>query len=240
MKKAIFLLMFLGVLFTTFAQENQKGSWVIRNGESVFVVSGASDFKPGIPNRNPQDPALVPLTTTFINFDDITAPCAFMETFPASNQYAAQGVTFSGTGFSILNECGSFSVSGYSSPNFLAWNHCCSGFPETLTFNPPVSNVSFLAGSMHEDAFSAEAFNDLDQSLGIVNVILHSTVQSIELPYPGIAKVVIDTPTSYGIVDDLMFDKSDAPLETPVSNWALFLGIGLILTFTAFRFRRMS
>ena len=29
------------------------------------------------------------------------------------------------------------------------------------------------------------------------------------------------------------------PVETPVSNWALFIGIGLILAFTVIRFRKM-
>lgn len=31
----------------------------------------------------------------------------------------------------------------------------------------------------------------------------------------------------------------DAPLETPISNWALFLGVGLIIGFAIIRFRRI-
>src|SRR5687767_154358 len=80
-----------------------------------------------------------------IDFDNVTAPCAFTETEPLTAQYATQGVTFSGpdaqSGGAILNECSGFPVTRYIAPNFLAFNTTVayppSGIahgPETVTF----------------------------------------------------------------------------------------------------------
>src|SRR5690349_7611160 len=66
--------------------------------------------------------------TRTINFDDATtAPCFFFETSPLTTRYTASlGVTFAGPapgkGGAILDECGSFGVTGYSPKKFLAFN----------------------------------------------------------------------------------------------------------------------
>lgn len=89
-----------------------------------------------------------------LNFDDVQAPCTFAQTSALQSYH---GVTFAGdvprNGGGILNECGNFGVSGYSPPNFLAFN-CGSSYmdggvpklPETITF-PRKFHVSLKVGS---------------------------------------------------------------------------------------------
>lgn len=88
------------------------------------------------------------------NFLDFSQPCWFGDAIPAAKtSYKHLGFSFKGNG-AVLNECGGFTVTGYSSPDFLAFN-CDStlangkvpSLPEKIVFNPPVSSVSFRIGS---------------------------------------------------------------------------------------------
>ncbi|MBE0649501.1 MAG: hypothetical protein IH595_01550 [Bacteroidales bacterium] len=239
MKKNYFLFFVLVCLIGVHAQNDPSGKWGIVNGVSVFVETGSEldNIRSGIPDPDPKSFAYRLPGSTFINFDDISSPCNFVQTVPLTNEYALQGVTFSGSGFSLLDQCGNFGVSGYSQPNHVAWNSCCSGLSETMTFTPAISNVSFLAGSDGGATLIAEAFDGANQSLGIVNATLVNVMQTISLPYSGIAKVQISV-TNHGIMDDLMFENGSPP-SVPLSNWALYLGIFLMVMFTAIRFRKM-
>ena len=85
---------------------------------------------------------------------NFSPPCSFYQTVPVvKNSYKYLGFSLKGNG-AVLNECGSFNVTGHSSPNFLAFN-CNSvlldgktpSLPERITFKPPVSSVSFRIGS---------------------------------------------------------------------------------------------
>lgn len=74
---------------------------------------------------------------TLINFDEQMAPCRFADQVALSTQYQAQGVLFTG-GWEVLDDCGNFGVSGYSLPNFLAWNTLTlTGLGEVIDFAPP-------------------------------------------------------------------------------------------------------
>jgi hypothetical protein len=238
--KKYYLLVFALVCFIgVHAQSNLSGEWKILNGVSVFVETGSEleNIEPGIPATN-QILTSPPPGATFINFDDVNATCGFAEAVPLTTEYSAQGVTFSGSGFELLDQCSSFGVSGYSQPNHVAWNNCCSGMSETLTFNPTVSNVSFLAGSgISGTTLSAEAFNSDGLSLGIVNIPLTNIMQTISLPYSGIARVQIN-PIYAGIIDNLMFE-SDGP-SVPISYWAILLSMLLVGVFIFIRFKRIA
>jgi hypothetical protein len=61
---------------------------------------------------------ITPAVAGNVNFDNIIQPDLFDQT---TRLYKLDGVTFSGGG-AVLNEGGSFGVTGYSSPNFLAFN----------------------------------------------------------------------------------------------------------------------
>ena len=90
-----------------------------------------------------------------LSFDDVTAPCVYVETV-ALRTYG--GIAFAGpsglNGGAIVNECGNFFLTGYSPPNVLGFN--CSallgddGIPtvsEFVTFPYEVSNLSLKVGS---------------------------------------------------------------------------------------------
>ena len=108
-----------------------------------------------------------------IDFDDVSAPCVFVETTALRNAYLPLGVRFVGPdelgGGAILNSCSNFSVTGFSGANFLAFNSFSTLMgsggvpttPETLRFVSPVSDVSVLAGSSNGagELVQLEAYN---------------------------------------------------------------------------------
>jgi hypothetical protein len=60
------------------------------------------------------------------------------------------------------------------------------------------------------------------------------------VPFSGVAKSVTFSGVQNQIgFDDITFGSLTPGYETPVSNWALFIGIGLILVFAIVRFRRV-
>ena len=110
------------------------------------------------------------LKAVTINFDDITAPPAFINTSPLTTAYSFLGVTFSGpspgTGGAILNQQSSFGVNAQSGVNFLAFNRTAAYSngnlatdPETLTFSTPINTFSiFASGGGQSNSFQAQAF----------------------------------------------------------------------------------
>lgn len=206
--------------------------WALLTVALVFVLGttgfaqGASNIAGGVAgqvqilNLAPASPAALippPPGATIINFDGTPAPSLFADTTALRNEYAAQGVTFSGPGLNdglaVLNEGGGFSVTGHTPPNFLAWN--TSAFllnggipkgPETLTFSPPASLVQINAGSSFGGTITMEAFNAANASLGVSTFPLTSALQTLKITANGIAKVVITTPdATFGVLDDLAF-----------------------------------
>jgi hypothetical protein len=162
---------------------------------------------------------------TVINFDDLTAPCTFDQTRHLTNRYAASGVIFQGPGakdgFAILNECSSFGVSGYSSPNFLAFSKVATlqdggvpQGPETILFNPAVSHVQMLVGA----AFSAgssvtlDAYDDCGNALvATTNIILQAGMAPLSVSAGAIAKVIVTSLADEMVVDDLQFEPYVPP-----------------------------
>jgi hypothetical protein len=127
-------------------------------GGNVAGVAGKT--APPSAEVNPARGILQPSPdATVIKFDDVSAPCLFIDTTALKNKYAALGVIFMGTGGSknggaILNECGNFDVTGHSSPNFLAFNANAPmsdggipKYPEIMLFLKPISSVQINAGS---------------------------------------------------------------------------------------------
>jgi hypothetical protein len=192
------------------------------------VVNGVFTDLPA-PVRPPDGPP-IPRgdRDVFINFDDVAAPCGFSETNPLRDAYAAFGVTFSGPaaldGGAILNECGNFGVSGYSSPNFLAFNcevYMANGGlalgPETLDFSEPMGYVSILAaaGTYAGSPISMVAYDAAGAIITSVSMTLMPNAQLLGVSGCGIVRVVIDGPCVF-VLDDLAFDVEGASpvLET--------------------------
>jgi len=168
----------------------------------------------------------------FIDFDETPQPFGFMLTIALTDEYIGLGVAFSGPnpgdGGGVLNEGGNFGVSGYSAPNFLAFN-CDVEFmdggtprgPERLDFTVLVTTVSALVGSgsgagsnLTLDAYD-EAGNLVDSS----NLILTDQMQELSVEAFAISYVVFgqEEPCVW-ILDDLGFDRG--PEANEKETWS--------------------
>jgi hypothetical protein len=168
-----------------------------------------------------------------VNFDDVLAPCNFIQTTPLRNAYAGLGVTFSGPGAlnggAILHECGSFGVSGHSSPNFVGFNPIPEavmqngGFPvppERIQFTQDVAAVQLTVGGTPGTA-TLSAYSESDQLLGSDSIGLTGTMQPLTVTAPGIRYAILDFEgDSYWVFDDLSFDI--APTPTAPTSWGRF------------------
>ncbi len=146
-----------------------------------------------------------------INFDETSAPCGFAVQVPLTSQYSGQGVTFSG-GWEVLNQCGSFGVSGHSVPNFLAWNSGAgTGTTQTLTFSSDASGLSFRMASSGGGTASITARNAAGATIQTVSRSLSSSIQTATITVPGVRSVVISVPSGDGVLDDLVFTLNNPP-----------------------------
>jgi hypothetical protein len=87
---------------------------------------------------------------------DFDPPCAFAETLPLTGEpylNARTNMVFTGGKPGLLDACSNFGVTGFSAPNFLAFN--CGGvnrggtvprLPLEITFRVPVSRVTLKVG----------------------------------------------------------------------------------------------
>lgn len=159
-----------------------------------------------------------PPNAIVINFDDVTAPCNFSATTALRDQYAGLGVLFSGPalndGGGVLDQCSNFGVGGHSAPNFLAFNinseNSNGGIPrppETITFINGARYVQVNAGSSSGagQLVTMEAFDAAGISLGSHSLTLAPTLDTLSITANGIAWVVINTPASVFVLDDLAF-----------------------------------
>jgi hypothetical protein len=152
-----------------------------------------------------------------INFDDTSCSCNFIDTTALRNGYAAQGVTFTGPsslgGAGVLNECGMFSVTGHSSPNFAAFN-CGASFsdggipcgPETLHFDPPAYSVTVHVGDTYGGTTATMyAYNASDALVDSASVYAGSALTEIGVSGSGITRVELNTASTVWVFDDLCF-----------------------------------
>jgi hypothetical protein len=164
-------------------------------------------------------PAANPAVTTIVNFDQLSAPCGFGATVHLKK---LQGVKFKGKlhgGGGVLNECSNFNVSGYSSPNFLAFN-CNASFsdgtvpalPETIALGKTdvLAGTHFfvasgIAQSLHVFASNVEgqsAFIDFPLSSGGTTVTANFPINKIVL-----SSTDRHNPVCLMVFDDLVFSR---------------------------------
>ena len=156
-------------------------------------------------------------TAGLINFDDVSAPCAFGDAVALRDEYAGLGVHFRGNaplnGGGILNECGNFGVTGYSPPNFLAFNVIAQfsdgGIPtppESIFFDNTVGGVRIKAGAVNGGTLKMTAFNANHQVVGSKTVTLTPALQTVTIVGQDIKGVVINTQgVSDFVIDDLQW-----------------------------------
>jgi hypothetical protein len=178
-----------------------------------ILVEGA-----GVPMAAPDAvaPSQRSVSSKFIDFDDQEEPCGFASTTRLTDRYAALGVIFEGPGGNdggaILDECGNFSVSGQSSPNFLAFNSNSQledggvpRGPETIWFQTAVSEVQINAGSNSGagQSITMEAFDAGSNLVASATITLASNLQPIKVSAERIVRVVISTDATVFVLDDL-------------------------------------
>ena len=190
----------------------------VMQGGTLVESNGAVELPPAVLAPTNLMTALAP-GTMLIDFDDIEVTGSFSQEVRLTNRYAALGVIFAGPGGNdggaILNESGSFGVTGHSSPNFLAFNPSATmndggtpQSPETIYFSTPVNFVQVLTGS---GAFGGGTVTlsayDVDNTLvDNASVALASAVTPISVTGVAIVRVVItNSSSSYFIIDDLQF-----------------------------------
>ncbi len=144
-----------------------------------------------------------------LNFDDVSAPCLFLETV-ALRSYG--GLTFEGNapldGGAILNECGGFGVTGYSPPNFLAFNCGASmsdggipRLPQKMHFASEVNGFTLhIAGDVGATVAVAGRGS---QGNEIHRLSLTSTMQAVTFTKPVVDVGVGGGTACIVVIDDL-------------------------------------
>jgi hypothetical protein len=150
-------------------------------------------------------------TANSINFDP---PCAFLSTLPlmgaAYMDPATQSVVIDGEG-AVINECGNFGVTGYSAPNFLAWN--CNTLnndgtkpvlPLEMKFSRSAASISIKVASSSNAGSIARlrVYNAAHGQIGLVSATLTANAQTLSLVKTGIRYMRLEGPCVM-IADDL-------------------------------------
>ena len=175
-------------------------------------------------------PGLATAQAFLENFDSTSAPCNFVSQTTPANNYTSGGVTLSNA-FEVLDECGNFGVSGYSAPNFLAWNTCCTATTETLTFAAPASSVSIRVGSSGSPGVTATALDSGGNTLQTLTVTASSSLQTLSFSVSGISSVQLSVSGSAGVFDDLSYvlNTNDAPTADAGGPYTIGQGVALSL-----------
>ncbi len=223
-----------GLLLGGAAQMAQAQAYIV-NGVASDVPGQVGAPRSGGQGKGTTMPFEELATISTINFDETARPTGFAESTALRNDYSAQGVTFSGpndqSGGAVLDQDSNFGVSGYSAPNFLAFNIGAGlngggtpAGPETLTFSTPVSSVQISVGQ----AFSGGVQSATLTAFNVSNVqIATSTVNPTDVLQPlavsslgnDIARVVLSFTSSTLVADDLTFSMNDTPLPVELQGF---------------------
>jgi hypothetical protein len=161
-----------------------------------------------------------------LDFDDMI-PCLFVETVPVPPKfYKHFGFTIEGpnekSGGAVLNECSGFDVTGYSPPNFLAFD--CGAvlstggvpfLPEKLIFKNSVRGVSLKIGSGQSvgESIVLTAKTYYGKVVDTETVILTSALATVNLTSTksNIKRVVISLPEGSNACAFVIDDISTTP-----------------------------
>jgi hypothetical protein len=173
----------------------------------------ASDMAPSAATALPQV-RIAPGATFLINFDTVGAPSVFS----ATSALAAVGtVKFDGSsvatknGGAILNSGSNFGVTGFSAPNFLAFNCAATmsnggkpDIPEIITFPRVVRNVSIRAGSGLSAGKNLKMFGIGPGGVQVREVVLAPAMQTVTFTKP-LQRLLVSSETDACtfVLDDL-------------------------------------
>ena len=171
---------------------------------------------------------VAPPDAIVIDFDALSAPCGFNRATALRDEFVDLGVFFDGSGESdggaVLDECGSFGVSGQSPPNFLAFREESQmpdggtpRSPETLLFDPLVSLVEVMAGSNTDQGqlLTLTAFGPDGDLVDEDSLTLTPELQAVSVAGGSIREVVISGPGTF-VLDDLAFVEAAIEVDVDI------------------------
>ena len=188
-----------------------------------------------------------PAGATVINFDDLTAPCLFVDSpGPLTSHYSSLGVNFSGpaqgSGGFILNECSNFGVTGHSAPNFLAFNTeirlpngGIPAGPETIVFADSVASVQINVGQTDAGTITLACFTGSSPA-GTSTVIGKASLTTLSVSGPGITSCTLSFSGTALVADDLAFVVTSAEIPT-MTEWGLLAFSVMLAVFGVLRLR---
>jgi hypothetical protein len=150
-----------------------------------------------------------------IDFEDLEAPCIFVETNPLREEYASLGAHFSGPGpldgGAVLDQCGGFGLQAHSGIAFLAFNAGASMMnggsasgPETIRFDQVVASASIWAGAGSAVTVTLDAYKDnvlVDTHTLTTQAWAELSVESSG----GIDRLVVSSTSGVFVLDDLSY-----------------------------------
>lgn len=149
-----------------------------------------------------------------LTFDEVSAPTGFASTTPLSNEYNAAGISFIGADFdggAVLKASTFTDISGYSAPNFLAFNSDVpypggghAAMPEILEFRYPVSRVQMDVGG-EEGNLHAEVRDIHGVLLGTADFAIAGPMSTFVLEYPRISTVKLTANVAVLALDNIAF-----------------------------------
>jgi hypothetical protein len=137
---------------------------------------------------------------------DFDPPCSFAETLPLQDAPYMNPATraFFARGWgAVLNQCSGFSVTGFSPPNFVAWNCEATNFdgttpalPAEIHFLSSVSEVSVKVGSAANAGSTARlaAFDAFLNRVAVASTTLDVDLKTLTVSAPGIKSVRLTGP----------------------------------------------
>lgn len=214
----------VGVGLCLLAAASQAGGF---QGSSAVtgdvIVAGVEQWDGGAfatlsPAPQPSGSMAAGSTSIDIDFDDVSAPCAFSNTQALRGEYAGQGLIFWGKGpfdgGAILDGCSNFSVTGYSAPNFLAFNSGAgygnggvAAAPEFIRLLLPnsVQHFELRAGSgLGTGPLTLIGVRADGTQVASSTITIGPALQTVAVNGQGIVGAILSTSVGAFVVDDLI------------------------------------
>ena len=147
------------------------------------------------------------------NFTNFDPPSAFADTLPLKGFYISpkSKINFTAGNGGVLNSSSGFGVSGFSAPNFLAYNcgarnsdGTTPALPLKATFSSLVSRVSMKVGHGSGGIVTLAGLNSGGGLIALASVNATSVLQTLQITRPSadIKKIVLTGPCLL-VVDDI-------------------------------------
>ena len=145
------------------------------------------------------------------NFTNFDPPSLFAQSLPLKGFYlnSKTKMNFTSGNGGVLNSGGGFGVSGFSPPNFLAYNCGAANsdgtipaLPMRITFSSLVSRVAMKVGNSSGGIATLAGFNSGGGLIALASVNVTSALQTLQISRTGIKRIQLSGPCVL-VVDDI-------------------------------------